>query len=562
MRNDKVQVIAPSNFAAPLANSLTTLSKSLLDQNALYEERKRLDANEKRIDSRNTVMDKRAAEELALRKSELNRARIKDERQSERADKQLGMAQEEFAYTRNKRAADRELSSYTNNPENFQKAVMLEQYAPEQVEVFQKAINGVNQELEATQSFLKDPSLASFKASTGIYKARLEASGMKPDKVHALVSERDNRLNSLVAELDTLPAEQKESRMKKVLDDLYTPQLERINESIASGKGMPRREQSIAFTSGISNTAKEFFTADDINSRLGSRLTGTSREALIENENKRVSEANRAAEANIDRLKDFYTIANKGSSTSRSKSGVSGAVKEIVALKGIGSFDDKDIDQWAEKLLLNDNISPDVAASVIALAIERDFMGDNISGVGSDRFTEMEVLAEKLSGGKSTSGGGSNSPNIKDFQYTPIKPRPLSELLSSQIGTFNSFDGRLSINPKFDVRSRVSDPATKELKPPVSTEVLAPVSSNTGRKTYAETQKELKDASTRSKILSFADDVTKIKSKLNVAEANLTDTTRPALWQNADKVAVNNYTKQLKERTARLIELQKQLNPQ
>lgn len=451
-----VQVSGANNWAAPLTSALTDISKRASER------------------ERTSILDARAAEELEMRKkaqqesNAIARDGLELRRQGQAqsnaiAQENLDMRKRDYEFTEGARRAAQDISRFTNDPNNVNRKFTLNDYASEQKEVFEKSLNQIAQEEAATKQYLSNISKEGinpelFSNATNAYKKRLLESGVDPAKANELLVERGTRLQALTEELASIEDPTKrQDLVSKRLSELYTPQRDRINEVIASGQAMTRREQARAYASDLSPEAQKYFTLDEISAKLGNMISAPSREDLLASEQMRVANINEAQKIKIDGLKDYYRAigTNKsGGSTgvSRSNSGVAAAIDRIAELN-IGKFDNqKAKDMLARMLEADPNLDPQVAAATIAFSIDKGILDNSLAGVDSKEFAEIQQLATTFSGTSSSRGGSSNRPSLAEFSYTPEQAKDITDLLRSRVPSLNNFDTRLPINRNFDPR--------------------------------------------------------------------------------------------------------------
>ena len=484
-----VQVSNTGNWAAPLTSALGGLSKKYTGLDA--EERENT-----RLADRNRILDSRADRDYRLRqKGQTDSNAI--------AEKNLSFKEAEANYAEARRAAKKEISQFTNDPKNTNLPFELANYSTEQQDEFNNATRGIEQERDLTRNLLTNVANGEsvpedFEKALGIYKVRVGSNVKNEAEVNALVSERGSRLESLLAQLGSIedPAKKQEI-IKSAVDGLYNPQFSRIQDVIASGGALTKREKGKAYSYRLSDKTRETLTLDEIGTLVGSMNTADSREMLLATEATRVASENQASKDNIAGVKSYYTaLGGKSSSKgfNRSSVGIASAIDTIAKLE-IGSFDNAKAKTALTRMLEDESIDPKIAASVIAFSIDKGFMDDTIDGVGSKGFTEMKEMARNLSNPTGYSGKGKRPvPTLEQFQYQAATPRSITDLMRSRVTGLNDFSGRLAIDSAFDVRRPTTDPTdvvpgTEQQV--LSTDVLTPtvVTSPIPEVTPAEAEK-------------------------------------------------------------------------
>lgn len=485
-----VQVSNTGNWAAPLTSALGGLSKKYTGLDA--EERENT-----RLADRNRILDDRADRDYRLRqKGQTDSNAI--------AEKNLSFKEAEANYAEARRAAKKEISQFTNDPKNTNLPFELANYSTEQQDEFNNATRGIEQERDLTRDLLTNVANGEsvpedFEKALGIYKARVGSNVKNKGEVNALVSERGSRLESLLAQLGSIedPAKKNEI-ITSAIDGLYKPQLSRIQNIIASGDALTKREKGKAYSSRLSDKTRETLTLDEIGTLVGSMNTADSREMLLATEAARVASENQASKDNIAGVKSYFTALGGNSkskgSFNRSSASIASAIDQISKLE-IGRFDTDKAKTALTNMLEDGEIDPKIAASVIAFSIDKGLLDNSIDGVGTEGFTEMKEMARTLSNPKGYTGKGKRPvPTLEQFQYTAASPKSITDLMRSRVTGLNDFSGRLAIDSEFDVRrpSASPVPVTSEAEQQVlSTDVLTPtvVTSPIPEVTPAEAEK-------------------------------------------------------------------------
>jgi hypothetical protein len=580
-----VQVSGNTNWAAPLSSSLSNLSKSLLDQDAQSRE-------EERVASRTAVLDKRAAEDLKLRKSEINRAITRDRASDKRANANLDMNKQEFAHKQNKRKAEKDIALFTTNFDITKHKFGIADYAPEQQEKLNATLGDLAAERDSTAGYLDSisrgrPDINLHRTALQSYEKRLLDNGVTPAEANKLKLERGNRLEVLARELnDTKDPNKRKEILNYSVNTLYKPQEARIRDAISSGKGLLLKEQVNAIARNLDPDVRQYYTADELTQKLGSMITAPSRQSLQANELAKVNREDAASRENIKGVKSFYTALGKPSSSGGS-GGFTNTAKAIdkIAALDIGPFD-KDKAKFAlEQLLEVKGIDPQIAASVIALNVDKNIFGESFTS-DTDELAKMKVLATELSTRNSSGGSGGSRPKLSDFQYTPAKARELTDIMRSRVSGFTTFNDRLTINSDY-IRPPKPQPAVPDKPTPNPVPVPTPVpedlknivlpnkesrvpttvrnnaarmrSPSSIRNTYV---KPTKEELLQQNVINTATSISALRSLLDRSQAVSDNTAVPSFLRGKADVEVKAYTNQLKEKTNKLIALQNELNPQ
>jgi hypothetical protein len=438
-----------ANWYAPLSNAFSDVSKKYTALDVKEQDREETRLLREKEQSR---FDLTRGDRLAQDKVNNNIAK-----------ENLGFKKDEADYTNAGRKAKREVSEFTNNPENANRKFILEQYAPEQQDEFNKATNGLNQERDVTKNFLTNAANGilddkDFEQAYRIYESRVLSNVENKTEANSLINERGLRLSSLQKELVSITdPEKKNSLIKTAIDGLYNPQYKRIQDAIDSGQALTKREKNNAYASMFSPETRARLTNDEIGELIGSMNTAVSRETLSANEFARVAAANQASKDNIAGVKSFFSALGSNDSSkayNRTSKGISLAMKDIAALN-IGKFDDEKAKEALTNMLENEDIDPQIAASIIALNVKKGLFDDTIEGVGTKDFNDMKAMALDLSTPKGYSGKGKRPvPTLDQFQYQAVSPRGITDLMRSRVNgnSLNDFSQRLTINSEFDVR--------------------------------------------------------------------------------------------------------------
>jgi hypothetical protein len=410
------------NFTSGLTGSLMDLSRSLLAQGAEEDE----------LELKRQVSDR--AERSQLAQDELNAER--------------------------KRAAEanKELNRFTNTIDPTNYTYTLDDYAPEQREVFNNLKSSLTNERDALSKVFtatgEEGISKALENSLSAFESNLAKTSLSREQQQNRLAERKNRTLAILEEFagEGYDADQRAARAKDVLDSTYNPQLDRITQSYTKGIGLTKEGQQRAFMRSLPKEAIDYFTEDEIAGKFGSLLGAASRADLLAGSQASAKAANELAQKNIENIHKYNTLVkenkNSGSTSYINPKDVMTALGQVNDLD-MGRFDDADAQQAFNYLVVDKNIDPYAAAAAISMNKKENFFTDKSApSIEDPEFLKLQDFALKMQKDRSTSTtGSSKSKNASrdDYILTPTVAKSLPELLRERVQlAATGIDSRLS----------------------------------------------------------------------------------------------------------------------
>ena len=295
-------------------------------------------------------------------------------------------------------------------------------YTQSQLEAFDYAKKSHEDDRLATEKFfssegkVEDLNLATERLFKSLDPTKLQHKGLvgKP-AVAAVMEQRKARLFGLQAQLDDIAdPTAKAAKLKSVMDEMYNPHINAINDEIASGSTLVNKQKLAA----IMRTAPESFmeygnfsqTANSIRGLIG----GNTENSL------RVDERSSNAALNKDKLTRYNAAVkqNKAYNASKKSSKTSGMAKlfSILGFSGDNEFDRSgkvNVKQFVTDGMENTKINENDMAMAITFGKDSTWFGfgdgKTFPEKGSDEYTKLVMMAEDFSKDRD-----------KDNEYKPL----------------------------------------------------------------------------------------------------------------------------------------------
>lgn len=254
------------------------------------------------------------------------------------------------------------------------------------------------------------------------------------------IEERKFRLNAFRNELNSYKTpEERQNRLDTAMSGLYKDGFDAIENEIASGNSLVKRQKQAAIMRTAPEEALKYGDYSAMSRTVGDTLSGQTEKGLLADE--KISTQNTNA-ANLARFNKGVTAANASNRVYKSKG--SSKVLEILKFEAgseYGPVDEPRVKK-AISLMIADKIDEDSIALAIALGTTKDEwagFGDYFMSTDSKEYTRLHALAKSLSEGKKNNNG-----KFKEMPTlgTPKVARTLDQIQKDQL------IGRTSVSRK------------------------------------------------------------------------------------------------------------------
>lgn len=491
-----------ANWAKGIADSLSGLSRSYLEQGAAEDERARLAATEAE-NKRRWELD---------RQYKTDRAAIQD---AQHAETQARLQEAHDAQMREREATEAKRKALLDvaHADVSKKAYDVSSYDPAAKDAVTSVVAGIGQEQADTYKFLQSGSEQDLTKATDTYRTNLERTGLDKASINNKVQDYKRTLLGFQNEFSDVgyTPEQRTARINQAVMDYYTPRLQALQESVWEGRGLTKGQKAAAITKDLQSKYRDLLTPAEIKAAVSENLGGTTREAMLAAEQSAVEKANEAELKNIELMDKYYqrAIAAKGkTSYSKSAKGVADALSDISDID-IGYFDTQDAKDGFNAMVLQHNLDPEIAAAAIKSGIDRGLVEDSFPSITSDKFAQLVQTAKKLQGAKSTTSSGRTYIDQSKYRYTPKTARGFGELQKSLLtvptDTFREFDVKDSYRP---------DLTPPRDKAPVTVTPAAPTNEVEEATVPVVDAKKLEEAKANPSTSAFANTVEEDQEKL------------------------------------------------
>lgn len=224
----------------------------------------------------------------------------------------------------------------------------------------------------------------------------------------------------------------------QLVTDLYGNPLKTFDERIAKGVGLTKSQQEKALLRQVPEEYRQAVGRLDMQKLLADRLTGKTRDQLVTQEEKRVTDSRTRQKEEMDAYDKYIQRANAGR-TSTAKytkggdwKGMATALENLSGLE-IGYFDNADARQGFERLI-EAGVRPEIASSAILYGVDHGLLGSSFPDVDTKEFARLQDLATSMQ--KTTTKdpkSGRTYVDPKKYKYRNVQTQTPEAILRKQL---------------------------------------------------------------------------------------------------------------------------------